>query len=133
MDRATLSMVRFALCALLLAGLLWGLFWVGRDGRVSSTDDWRRTANGWERTSNWSSTAWGATNRQVGESQTGFVIRALNHRRRIDAHPAALALLQLIGSMLALAAFSPRGREILTDRPFFALIARSFRASVFGS
>jgi hypothetical protein len=102
-------------------------------GSVQKNDDWRRTAHGWERLSAWSSATQitaisgsSAPNRPV----TG---RAIHLRNRADAHPAAVALMQLVGSMLALAIFSPRGRSLLREKSLSTLLAGSFRASAFGS
>jgi hypothetical protein len=110
-----------------------GMFAAGGSGSPKASDDWRRTAHGWERVSGWSNSA---------RTAAGFgaaidplpVAEWPNHKRtRADAHPAALALAQLVGSMLALAVFSPRGSSLLKEKSFFALLTGSFRASVFGS
>jgi hypothetical protein len=126
-------LIRNAMCVALLSGLFAGIYGAGSGGQLKSSDEWRRTANGWERSGSLSSKTWIATNNPLAESSHRFTQQAARDGRRSDAHPAALALVQLVGSMLALAVFGPRGRRILQETPFSVLLARSFRASVFGS
>jgi len=121
---------RYAIGAALMCGLIAGMLGVDVTTRLESGDGWRRTAHGWERSDRWSSTT-GTT--QSSEPPPTFYKRFAQNGRRSDAHPAALALVQLVGSMLALAVFSPRGRSMLSQTPLSTILARSFRASVFGS
>jgi hypothetical protein len=92
-------------------------------------DNWRRTANGWERTTNW---------RPVGLVN---LIRppADPHATkpadgsRIDTHPAALALVEIVGALVALYVFPAQHSELVwAARNLPAAISRSFRASAFG-
>lgn len=133
MDDVASFPVRHAVCAALLAGLCAGIFVAGIVGPAKSTDDWRRTAKGWERSSGWSNPARSAASFEPAERSFRIAERLVHVGRRTDAHPAALALAQLVGSMLALAIFSPRSRSLVKETTFFTLVARSFRASVFGS
>jgi len=133
MDHAAITQVRYAVFAALLGGLLAGLYAAGTGGQLKSSDDWRRTARGWERSGHWTSNDRPVFRKELAESSHRFTERFVESGRRLDAHPAALALAQLTGSMLALAVFSPRGRSILKETPFSVLLARSFRASMFGS
>jgi len=132
MPQRFVSISGIAKCGVIALVLL-GLFMAGylpTGGHVSQGDDWRRTTNGWQRMSQW----------QIGISTAAFeappVIQA-NQRAetgRFDTHPAVLALLQLVATLLALYAFPFRS----TPSPPLArhlptLLARSFRASAFGS
>jgi len=130
MDDSANASIRYAVCAALLSGLVAGTFVVDVGGWLQSGNEWRRTAHGWERSDRWPSTT-GTT--QSAESPRS-VTKGLGHNgHRTDAHPAALALTQLVASMLALAIFSPRGQSMLSETSLSAILARSFRASVFGS
>ena len=90
----------------------------------ASVDDWRRTATGWERSTHW----------QLPAAQTQNPAQLSPNRRRFDTHPAVIALTQLTAALLVLTAF-PTGRSIVTADPtaWPTQIARSFRASAFGS
>jgi hypothetical protein len=136
-DSARLPVYRAA-CAALLAGLCAGMigagiFAAGVGGSFKPTDDWRRTAHGWEHISGWSNAARSPATTGFAAPPRPAAERVNHHGSRTDAHPAALALAQLVGSMLALAVFSPRGRSLLRGTSFSAILAGSFRASVFGS
>jgi hypothetical protein len=122
--------IRYAICTALLSGLVAGMFVIDVGARVQSRDDWRRTVHGWEHNDRWLSAA---RTRQSFEPPRAYAKGFAHNGRRTDAHPAALALAQLVGSMLALAIFSPRGRSMLSETSLTAILARSFRASVFGS
>lgn len=135
--------VHHAACAAVLAGLCVGIFGTGMfgagmfasgvGGSLKPTDDWRRTAHGWERVSGWSNAARSLAMTGLPGSRPPVLERSIHQGKRMDAHPAALALAQLVGSMLSLAVFSPRGRSLVSGASFLALLGRSFRASVFGS
>jgi hypothetical protein len=109
------------------------MFATGGGLSLKPTDDWRRTSHGWERVSGWSTAGASPAISNVVPHARPVAERLHHHGKRADAHPTALALAQLVGSMLALAIFSPRGRELLRKKSFSALLADSFRASVFGS
>ena len=102
-----------------------------------TTDDWRRTANGWERVHSWptaTSRSWplfGIHNEKV--SAPTVSPRAANRYSRLDTHPAALALAQLLASVFALTLFSNPHQNPLCPASLLTAIARSFRASAFGS
>jgi hypothetical protein len=85
-------------------------------------DDWRRTANGWERQEQW------PISTHIAVSQ----LRASpGPRTPMNTHPAVLALGQLVGVFAVLGVFSPlRSRQ---SRGWAAAVGRSFRASAFGS
>jgi hypothetical protein len=102
-------------------------------GSLKPTDDWRRTAHGWERVSGWSHAVRSPAFTGSTASLRPPAQRSIRSVNRTDTHPAALALAQLIGSMLSLAIFSPRGRSLLGETSCTELLGRSFRASVFGS
>jgi hypothetical protein len=135
--------VHHAACAAVLAGLCVGVFAMstfgtrmfaaGAGGSLKTTDDWRRTAHGWERVSGWPHVARNPAITGLAASLPPVAKRSIHGTNPSDAHPAALALAQLVGSMLSLAGFSPRGRSFLRETSFAMLLRRSFRASVFGS
>ena len=126
MNNAVEPSIRHAVVAALLVSLIAGIFAVGTGNPLKSTDDWRRTPTGWEHRSAWSPGADTIAAHRRLEPATA-------RSARLDTHPAGLALLQLVGALLSLAVFGPQGRRLLKERPFSALLARSFRASVFGS
>jgi hypothetical protein len=103
--------------------------WLHLSPPIRSGDEWRRTADGWERTGHWEqqSSAGSAFERPLNAERMGKKVR-------FDTHPAVLALFQLVATFLALKAF-PYGRErsITAAGEWKALLARSFRASAFGS
>lgn len=95
--------------------------------RPARSDDWRRTANGWERRSQW---------------PDGFAAYSLatqpnrqrwGHSTRFDTHPSVLALAQLVGVLLSFYFFPPLAKDGTAGLRLPALIGRSFRASAFGS
>jgi hypothetical protein len=137
MTHSTRLSVHHAACAALLAGLCIGMFGTGMfasgGGSLKPADDWRRTAHGWERVRGWSNSARSSAIIESTASPRPVAERSIRNLNRTDAHPAALALTQLVGSMLSLAVFSPRGRSFLRETSFAMLLRRSFRASVFGS
>jgi len=96
----------------------------------SRGDDWRRTANGWERALHWevgaSTFSLQATSQKPGHS--------LAQPARVDSHPAVIALVELVFSLLGLYWF-PFGSSAATAfhcPNWRALLVRSFRASAFG-
>jgi hypothetical protein len=107
-----------AVCVL----LLFGVALLPPPARVSpsNSDDWRRTAEGWER----------MTPRQ----STAAPIPPNNAKPfRFDSHPAVLALCQLILSLFGLSLCHYRSSESRTGwSDWLALLTRSFRASAFG-
>ena len=92
----------------------------------AAKSEWRRTSAGWERVDHWPRTNEIARSRQQTSNHHGVA-------RRIDTHPAVLALTQLVGSLLGLAIFRSHRRSPLTVVAISAAITRSFRASAFGS
>jgi hypothetical protein len=117
--------------AIVLIGVILSCLTVGavNDARPASQDDWRRTASGWERATTWSKPVLAAA--RINQPQyAGY----RTFRSRFDTHPAGLALLQLVGALIALAAFRSSGAPATGRRPHWkAALARSFRASAFGS
>src|SRR4051812_36174438 len=117
--------------AIVLIGVILSCLSVGavNDAGPASRDDWRRTANGWERATAWSKPVLAAA-RINQPHYAGY----RTFRGRFDTHPAGLALLQLVGALVALAAFRSSGAPATGRRPHWkAALARSFRASAFGS
>src|SRR5688572_25538602 len=99
---------------------------VDSPARPSSADDWRRTATGWERASHWRSPAILITSDEPA--------RHVSNSGRFDTHPAVIALLQLTATLFVLSAYPARKSVISENRIAFPTqIARSFRASAFGS
>jgi len=98
--------------------------WLPAD--FSSREEWRRTAQGWERSGGWLVAASGPV-----ESLQRPPVHAAA-KVRLDTHPVVLAFARLISTLLAIFATAP-----LADRPLhgglISVISRSFRASVFGS
>jgi len=118
-----------AIAVFFFVGLgLAGYFPLG--GQVSSGDEWRRTADGWQRIADWPSAK--VSGRFVQASSARAVDRVQS--ARLDTHPAVLALVELVAILLALYSF-PFGRQRpLTPRDgWIRFLARSYRASVFGS
>jgi hypothetical protein len=80
-------------------------------------------AHGWEQTTDWQVSAIARP--------TATVTTA---RPRFDSHPAALALVQVVGTLLALYGFPVGASQPASgSRNWLDLLARSFRASAFGS
>jgi hypothetical protein len=95
----------------------------GRPPAGPSGDQWRRTANGWERKSDW----------QVSAIAYPSAV-APTARQRFDSHPAVLALVQVIGTLLAMHCFPVGASQSASRGPnWLDLLGRSFRASAFGS
>jgi hypothetical protein len=95
----------------------------GRPHMTPNADPWRRTAHGWEQTTDWQVSAIARP--------TATVTTA---RPRFDSHPAALALVQVVGTLLALYGFPVGASQPASgSRNWLDLLARSFRASAFGS
>ena len=90
---------------------------------------WRRTASGWELASSWQIPVNGSTTHRTASNLTGSHAPSL----RLDTHPAALALLQLMAVFAALACCSRRSPLQAGMAGLPAIISRSFRASFFGS
>jgi hypothetical protein len=96
---------------------------------IHHDDGWRRTASGWERTLDWHSVRLASFIRPSADSPPGVRVAG----SRMDTHPAALALLELLGAMLALFAIPSQRVQLLSALASLpAAIARSFRASAFG-
>jgi len=108
--------------------LLAGLIFVSQATAKPAADDWRRTAHGWERSSDWPKIA-----RHRIEARQLQPLAAIHSTARIDVHPAALALFQLTASLLVLAASRAGATANATSPSLGTLVARSFRASAFGS
>src|SRR5262245_15228089 len=68
----------------------------------ATADDWRRTANGWERIHAWptaASRAWPLfSGRQQQTNTSATASHAATRPSHLDTHPAALALAQLVAS-----------------------------------
>jgi hypothetical protein len=95
-------------------------------------EQWRRTTVGWEHAA-----AWIKTNdprvidlQSVSAPSPRTRATALTSRR-YDTHPAVLALLQIVGTLTALAMFAAPVAP--SFRGWRAMLRQSFRASVFGS
>ena len=132
MSQAPLSLARVATTGtIMLIGAVLSCLSVGAFDPAPSvrSDDWRRTANGWELTSTWfRPIAPSAKDSQPKHHATASI------STRFDTHPAGLALLQLVGGLTALAAFAPLPASATSHRPHWKVaLARSFRASAFGS
>jgi hypothetical protein len=93
---------------------------------LSSRDEWRRTAHGWERSGAWLV----AASDPVASLEKPLI--HLPAKTRFDTHPIALAFGQLVGTLLALFAVAPK-TERTQHGGLRSVISRSFRASVFGS
>jgi hypothetical protein len=132
MAQAPLTLARVATAGtIVLIGVVLSCLSVGAFDPTPSVrrDDWRRTENGWERKSAWSRPAVLFAKRSLPKHQTTVSIHT-----RFDTHPAALALIQVVGALSALAAFAPLRALGKAHRPHWkATLARSFRASAFGS
>jgi hypothetical protein len=124
------SKLKHAAIAVLFLGALGLAGYIPLGGSPSSGDEWRRTANGWERIGHWqTTTASMALDRTpLTNSSPGAVIG------RFDTHPAGLALVQLVAVLLALYSFPSRLHPSAASHDgWLTLLARSFRASAFGS
>lgn len=101
---------------------------------ANASDDWRRTANGWERNHSWPtaiSPAWRLFHINAFASTTSRT--QASSRPRLDTHPAVLALAQLFASILVLSLFRSPQQASPSLSALLATISRSFRASAFGS
>jgi hypothetical protein len=99
-----------------------------------TADDWRRTANGWERTQSWSSpSAWSLFQTKATSAPAKPLRRPARSYTRLDTHPAALALVQLLASIFALTLFRDPQQNPVRLSCLPDIIARSFRSSAFGS
>jgi hypothetical protein len=97
------------------------LFFEPAAAHPSAADDlWRRTAHGWERVDAW----------QVPQATWREAAKPVS-TCRFDTHPAAIALLQIVAAGIALAFFPSRSPSAPLGMQ--AAIARSYRASFFGS
>jgi len=102
---------------------------------ASQADDgWRRTERGWERAVAWNRPAIASTNLPADHATPSLPAKSAH---RWDAHPAALALVQLAAVLLAFFALpvgcrlrAPSFPTLFTRLP--TLVAKSFRASAFG-
>ena len=95
---------------------------------VVKNNEWRRTADGWEWVGTWPAPAIKIATKP---RQPTPVVR--HAQLRLDTHPAALALLQLVGVLLSLVAFRSQSSHGQDSIDWKSVLARSFRASVFGS
>src|SRR5262245_42092092 len=73
---------------------------------ATKQDDWRRTSNGWERASGWPR----ALRRPVANERANSAVPR-PASSRFDMHPAALALAQLVATLLGLVAFASPTRR----------------------
>ena len=89
---------------------------------ISSREDWRRTAHGWEHSGAW----------LVAAASLQKPTMELPANSRFDTHPVALAFAELVSTLLALFAAASNA-ERAQHRGLLSAIAKSFRASVFGS
>jgi hypothetical protein len=131
MVQPVLDRFRFAACmTIMLIAAVLGSLTIGSYGSApgAARDDWRRTANGWERAAAWpKSIAHSAANlRSQAPGKPIF-------QGRFDTHPAALALAELVGSLIALAVFASPSRAKTGHIHWTTILSRSFRASAFGS
>jgi len=131
MVRLLFDRFRFtASVAIILLAAALATLTVGSFGSAPPTarDDWRRTANGWERAAAWpKAIAHSAANLRSQAPGTPIF------HGRFDTHPAALALAELVGSLIALAVFASPSRAKTGHIHWTTILSRSFRASAFGS
>jgi len=128
---AVFHMLKQAAIALLFLGGLGLAGYLPFGDRPSLGDDWRRTAHGWERIDQWSPPP-----AHRSDSNHQSPANAIRHAAsgRLDTHPAVLALAELVGVLVALWSFpatSPGSGRFAGGCSAF--LARSFRASAFGS
>ena len=119
----------FVCLAALIIGAAAGSFYSARSAthRRVPDDAWRRTASGWERARDWQP-------KPIKHVSAVAFENDVSDARRWDTHPAALALAQVIG-VLSILKFVPR-RNPTQSKAWHqvpAVIARSYRASFFGS
>jgi hypothetical protein len=92
-----------------------------------NADQWRRTAAGWERATQWPTA--------IGLRRVSTALQASSAKAptpaRYDTHPAVLALLQIVGTLTALRMFASPAPQ--SFRGWLAMLTQSFRASAFGS
>jgi hypothetical protein len=115
----------FVASAFAVAGLL--TVTAGPKRPEGNADQWRRTAAGWERATQWP-TAIG-----LAPDRTALTARSAKPatHQRYDTHPAVLALLQIVGTLTALRMFAAPAPQ--SFRGWLAMLSQSFRASAFGS
>src|SRR5262245_3068574 len=127
MAHAPLTHTRLAAAgAIVLIGLALSCLSVGGFGSPPPVrhDDWRRTAHGWERSTAWQIPAVPRLNANQSQKPKNTA-----NQTRFDTHPAALALLQLVGALTALAYFTPTAAVKSTRGPHWkTALSRSFRA-----
>jgi hypothetical protein len=92
----------------------------------SRPEEWRRTAQGWERSTMWLVVASGPA-----ESIKSSPAR-VSAKIRFDTHPIVLAFVQVVGTLLAFFAAAAY-RQRPEHGGLLSAILRSFRASAFGS
>ena len=93
---------------------------------LSPRGQWRRTAQGWERSGAWLV----AASVPAPSLQKPSIHSPAN--ARFDTHPIAIAFAQLVGTLLALFAAAPNPNRAQRSGLLTTLSA-SFRASAFGS
>src|SRR5262245_49423542 len=104
-----------ALVATVVGSLAIGLL---ATSQPTKQDDWRRTSNGWERASSWPrGLRWRVANERVHRAVP------LAASTRFDMHPAALALAQLVATLLGLVAFASPTHQRGPKRSIFAAVA----------
>src|SRR4051794_28466138 len=130
MQAPTQTRLQFAASRAAVAAmvLLAGLMGASRANAKPAADDWRRTSHGWERSSDWPKMARVHTTTRSLQSRAPTPSAA-----RLYPHPAVLALFELAGSLLFLAAGRSGAKANTASPSLGTLVARSFRASAFGS
>jgi hypothetical protein len=94
---------------------------------ANNADQWRRTAAGWERSTQW---PMASGSRAVSAPLPSSAAKTSTDER-YDTHPAVLALLQIVGTLTALGIFAAPAPQSI--RGWLAVLTQSFRASAFGS
>jgi hypothetical protein len=90
---------------------------------AAKSDEWRRTAEGWERISSWHTP-------RASQNAAKSPNRSLKWRS--DSHPAALALLQIALIALGYSTFPPTQPPKNSAASWRTSLRNSFRASMFG-
>lgn len=91
--------------------------------QAARTDQWRRTAQGWERISSWN---------VLRASPNAEKSPNASSKWRSDSHPAALALLQIALIALGYYKFPPTRPTTKDAASWRTTLRNSFRASMFG-
>ena len=118
--------------ALAVAVCLLGVAIQQVQSQPSAADDWRRTNVGWERAGQWKMFASAQVSMPERDSDKNRDRQAMS-LQRLDTHPAVLALLQLVGVLVAVASYPAQGTLQAPAAPALgATVSKSFRASAFG-